>query len=101
MESILGSYRSRVSVHANHEALTRHSPSLTVARPGSPRSRGASVLKRRSVGEREGELGADICSFFLPSSRAGNKGVRNQGTFMSLSRRRPHETCLAPAAQLV
>jgi hypothetical protein len=25
----------------------------------------------------------------------------SQGTFISLSRRRPHETCLTPAAQLV
>ena len=29
-----GTHRSRVSVHASHEALTLHSP---VARPGSPR----------------------------------------------------------------
>ena len=35
-----GTHRSRVSVHANHEALTLHSP---VAHPGSPCSRGANV----------------------------------------------------------
>jgi hypothetical protein len=51
-------------MHASHEALTLHSP---VAHPGSP---SAKCLKRHSVGEREGELGADFCSFYLGRKRA-------------------------------
>src|SRR5271156_4414798 len=64
-----GTHRSRVSVHASHEALTLHSPSLTLAHPGSPwltllaRCR---RLKRHGVGERESELGADFGSLVLP-----------------------------------
>src|ERR1700722_3045324 len=34
-------HRSRVSVHASHEALTLHSPVTHLAHPGSPCSRGA------------------------------------------------------------
>ena len=57
-----GTHRSRVSVHASHEALTLHSP---VAHPGSPWLTllvRCECLKRHGVGEREGELGADFSS---------------------------------------
>ena len=59
-------HRSRVSVHASHEALTLHSP---VAHSGSPwvtLLARCEVLKRHGVGEREGELGADFSSLVLP-----------------------------------
>ena len=61
-----GAHRSRASVHASHEALTLHSP---VAHPGSPwltLLARCECLKRHSVGEREGELGADFSSLVLP-----------------------------------
>jgi hypothetical protein len=48
-------------MHAIHEALTLHSP---VAHPGSPwltLLARCECLKRHGVGEREGELGADLC----------------------------------------
>jgi hypothetical protein len=55
-----GTHRSRVSVHASHEALTLHSP---VAHPGSPwftLLARCECLKRHGVGECKGELGADF-----------------------------------------
>src|SRR6266516_3821352 len=61
-----GTHRSRVSVHASHEALTLHSP---VAHPGSPwltLLARCECLKRHGVGERDGELGADFSSIVLP-----------------------------------
>ena len=61
-----GTHRSRVSVHASHEALTLHSP---VAHPRSPwltLLARCGCLKRHGVGEREGELGADFTSLVLP-----------------------------------
>src|SRR5436305_7754296 len=57
-----GTHKSRVSVHASHEALTLHSP---VAHPRSPSLTllaRCECLKRHGVGEREGELGADFDS---------------------------------------
>jgi hypothetical protein len=51
-----GTHRSRVSVHASHEALTLahpRSPWLTLLAR-------CEVLKRHGVGERESELGADF-----------------------------------------
>jgi hypothetical protein len=53
-------------VHANHEALTLHSP---VAHPRSPwltLLARCGCLKRHGVGEGEGELGADFTSLVLP-----------------------------------
>jgi hypothetical protein len=47
-------------MHASHKALTLHS---SVAHPGSPwliLLARCECLKRHSVGEREGELGADF-----------------------------------------
>ena len=73
-ESIFGIHRSRVSVHASHEALTLHSP---VAHPGSPRFTllaRCECLKRHGVGEREGELGTDFSSIALPSNGNGCRG---------------------------
>jgi hypothetical protein len=61
-----GTHRSRVSVHASHEALTLHSP---VAHPRSPwltLLARCECLKRHGVGEQEGELGADFTSLVLP-----------------------------------
>jgi hypothetical protein len=52
-----GTHRSRVSVHASHEALTL---SLTLLAR-------CECLKRHGVGEREGELGANFSSIVLPS----------------------------------
>src|SRR5207248_7316974 len=60
-----GTHRSRVNAHASHEALTLHSP---VAHPGSPwltLLARCECLKRHSVGEREGEIGADFISLVL------------------------------------
>ena len=54
-----GTHRSRVSVHASHEALTLHSP---VAHPSLTLLARCECLKRHGVGEREGELGADFTS---------------------------------------
>jgi hypothetical protein len=58
-----GTHRSRVSVHASHEALTLRSP---VAHPGShpwlTLLARCECLKRHGVGEREGEVGADFIS---------------------------------------
>ena len=51
-----GTYRSRVSVHASHEALTLHSLWLTLLVRRE-------CLKRHGVGEHEGELGADFTSW--------------------------------------
>ena len=64
-----GTHRSRVSVHASHEALTLHSP---VAHPGSPwltLLARCECLKRHGVGEREGELGADFSSVYPPTCK--------------------------------
>jgi len=55
-------HRSRVSVHASHEALTLR---LSVARPRSPwftLLARCECVKRHGVGEREGEVGADFSS---------------------------------------
>ena len=51
-----GTHRSRVSVHASHEALTVWLTLLARCE----------CLKRHGVGEREGELGADFTSLVLP-----------------------------------
>lgn len=51
-------YRSRVNVHASHEALTLHSPWLTLLTLLVRRE----CLKRHGVSEHEGELGADFTS---------------------------------------
>ena len=61
-----GTHRSRVSMHASHEALTLHSP---VTHPGSPwltLLARCECLKGHGVGEREGELGADFTSIVPP-----------------------------------
>src|SRR5580658_8736309 len=52
-------HRSRVSVHASHEALTL---SLTRGSPWLTLLARCECLKRHGVGEREGELGADFTS---------------------------------------
>jgi hypothetical protein len=65
-ESIFGTHRSRVSVHASHGALTlqslvahRRSPSLTLLAR-------CEALKWHVVGERESELRADFSSLMSP-----------------------------------
>jgi hypothetical protein len=65
---LLRATRSRVSVHASHEALILRS---SVAHPGSPwltLLARCERLRRHGVGEREGELGADFSSLELPIS---------------------------------
>src|SRR5271155_200815 len=67
-----GTHRSRVSVHASHEALTHRSPWLTLTHPYSPwltLLARCECLKRQSVGEREGELGADFSYCAAKTSR--------------------------------
>jgi hypothetical protein len=68
-----GTHRSRVSVHASHEALTLH---FTRRSPWLALLARCECLKRHGVGEREGELGADFTAIVLPSPswRAQNAG---------------------------
>jgi hypothetical protein len=54
-----GTHQSRVSVHASHEALTLHSPWLTLLAR-------CECLKQHGVGEGEGELSADFTSIVPP-----------------------------------
>jgi hypothetical protein len=63
-----GTHRSRVSVHASHEASPFTHPSLTLAHPGSPwltLLARCGWLKRHGVGESESDLGADFGSLVL------------------------------------
>jgi hypothetical protein len=59
-------YRSRVSVHASHEALTLHSPVAHRRSSWLTLLARWECLKRHGVGEGESELGADFSSLVLP-----------------------------------
>jgi hypothetical protein len=54
-------HRSKVSVHASHEALTLHTPVAHSRSPSLTLLARWEFLKRYGVGERESELGADLC----------------------------------------
>jgi hypothetical protein len=66
-ESILGTHRSRVSVHASHEVLTLRSPVAHLRSPRLTLLARCECLERHGVGERGSELGADFSSLVLPS----------------------------------
>jgi len=69
-------------MHASHEALTLHSPWLTlVAR--------YECLKRHGVGEREGYLGADFSSIVLPKPYGKDNEI--VATLHPISRKAKHQ----------